>query len=41
MSNVTVVNGQLVIGDSDEQPEDEAPNAKTQSVIDWLEGKDE
>ena len=40
MSEVTVVNGQLVVGSSDEQPKDEAPNAKTQSVIDWLEGEE-
>jgi hypothetical protein len=35
MSKVTVVNGQLVIGDG-EMPKDEEPNEKTQSVIDWL-----
>ena len=33
---VTIFNGQLVIGKSNEMPKDETPNAKTQSVIDWL-----
>lgn len=41
MSRVTAINGQLVIGDSGETPKDEAPNAKTQSVIDWLEANDD
>lgn len=36
MSNkVTAYNGQLIIGKPEEQEEE--PNEKTQSVIDWLE----